>query len=106
MQGRVMTGVLRLATIVLFISSAALSLAVELTPQQQKMQECSAEARAKGYMGDAQQKFMSACLSAKATESKSAPTPDKMKTCSKDASAKGLKGNERKQFLQACLSSK
>jgi len=106
MKGRVMTGVLRLATIVLFISSAALSWAVELTPQQQKMQECSAEASAKGYMGDAQQKFMSACLSAKATESKGAPTPDKMKSCSKDASAKGLKGNERKQFLQACMSSK
>lgn len=101
-----MTRVLRLAIIVMFISPASLSPAGELTPQQQKMKECNAEAGAKGYIGDAQQKFMSACLSAKATESKGAPTQDKMKTCGKDANAKGLKGNERKQFMQACLSLK
>ncbi len=101
-----MTRVLRLAIIMVLMSSASVSLAGELTPQQQKMKECNAEAGAKGYIGDAQQKFMSACLSAKATESKSAPAQDKMKTCGKDASAKGLKGTERKQFMQACLSSK
>ncbi len=101
-----MTRALRLVTILLFISSASLSPAGELTPQQQKMKECNAEAGAKGYIGDAQQKFMSACLSAKATESHSAPTQDKMKACGKDASTKGLKGSARKQFMQACLSSK
>ena len=101
-----MTRVLRLAIIMLLISPAPLSWAGELTPQQQKMKECNAEAGAKGYIGDAQQKFMSACLSAKATESKSAPTQDKIKTCGKDASAKGIKGTERKQFMQAFLSSK
>jgi hypothetical protein len=101
-----MTRVLRLATIVLFIYASSLSLAGELTPQQQKMKECNSEAGAKGFTGDAQQKFMSACLSAKATESKGASKQDNMKTCNKDASAKGLKGNERKQFMHACLSSK
>ena len=101
-----MTLVLRLASIVPFIFSPSLSLAVELTPQQQKMKECDAEADAKGFLGDAHQKFMSACLSAKASESKRASKQGRMKTCETDATAKGLKGNERKRFVQACMSSK
>jgi len=101
-----MTRVLRLTAIVLFISASSLSQAGELTPQQQKMKECNAEADAKGVTGDAHQKFMSACLSAKAAESQSASKQGNMNTCNKDASAKGLKGNERKQFMHACLSSK
>jgi hypothetical protein len=36
------------------------------------MQDCNTEARAKGLRGDEQQKFMSACLSAKAPENKGA----------------------------------
>lgn len=97
---------LGLAAILLSVSSFPLGLAGELTPQQQKMKECSAEAGAKGLLGDAQQKFMSACLSAKATESKGASKQDRTTACNKDADAKGLKGKERKPFIQACLSSK
>jgi hypothetical protein len=99
-----MTRSLRLAAIVLSLSPFSPSLAGELTPQQQKMKECNAEAGAKGLLGDAQQKFMSACLSAKATEGKGASKQDRVPTCNKDADAKGLKGNERKQFMQTCLS--
>ncbi|MGH7259331.1 MAG: PsiF family protein [Nitrospiraceae bacterium] len=51
---------------VLFVSSAAL--AGDLTPQQRKMKDCNAEAGSKGLQGEAHQKFMSACLSAKAPE--------------------------------------
>lgn len=97
---------LGLAAILLSLSSVSPGLAGELTPQQQKMKECNAEAGAKGLLGDAQQKFMSACLSAKATESKGASKQDRTATCNKDADAKGLKGKERKPFMQACLSSK
>jgi len=65
-----MPRVLAIASIVLF--APFLALAGDLTPKQQKMQDCNTEARAKGLRGDEQQKFMSACLSAKAPENKGA----------------------------------
>lgn len=65
-----MPRVLAIASILLFASS--LALAGDLTPKQQKMQDCNTEARAKGLRGDEQQKFMSACLSAKAPGNKEA----------------------------------
>ncbi len=92
------------APVLLLASSIAL--AGNLTPQQQKMQDCNASAGTKGLKGDEQQKFMSACLSAKAAENKGASQQDRMKTCTKDAGEKGLTGDERKKFLNACLSSK
>lgn len=59
-----------IASILMFAPS--LALAGDLTPKQQKMQDCNTEAHAKGLRGDEQQKFMSACLSAKASENKGA----------------------------------
>jgi hypothetical protein len=66
-----------IAPILLF--APCLALAGDLTPKQQKMQDCNTEARAKGLRGDEQQKFMSACLSAKAPESKGAAQQVKKK---------------------------
>ena len=65
-----MPRVFAIASILLFAPS--LALAGDLTPKQQKMQDCNTEARAKGLRGDEQQKFMSACLSAKTPETKGA----------------------------------
>jgi len=72
-----MPRVLTIVSMMLFTSSFAL--AGDLTPKQQKMQDCNTEARAKGLRGDEQQKFMSACLSAKAPENKEAAQPVKKK---------------------------
>ena len=72
-----MPRVLAIAFMMLLTSSFALS--GDLTPKQQKMQDCNAEARAKGLRGDEQQKFMSSCLSAKAPENKGAAQPVKKK---------------------------
>jgi len=69
--------VLMIVSILLFVPSPAL--AGDLTPKQQKMQFCNTEARAKGLRGDEQQKFMSACLSAKTPESKGAAQQVKKK---------------------------
>ena len=91
---------------VLALFTAALAVAGDLTPQQQKMKECNAEAGAKSLKGDERQKFMSACLSAKTPENKGTSQQEKMKTCNKDAGDKGLKGDERKKFMSACLSGK
>ncbi len=70
-----MPRVLACAWILLVASSVAL--AGDLTPKQQKMQDCNTDARAKGLRGDEQQKFMSACLSAKVPENKGAAQPVK-----------------------------
>jgi hypothetical protein len=68
-----MPTVLACAWILLIASPVAF--AGELTPKQQKMQDCNADARARGLRGDEQQKFMSACLAAKAPENKGAAQP-------------------------------
>lgn len=43
-------------------SAEASKEASALTPQQQKMKSCNAEAKAKGLAGDERKKFMSTCL--------------------------------------------
>jgi hypothetical protein len=72
----------------------------KLTPQQEKMKSCNAEAGDK--KGDERKAFMSSCLKAGAP---AAPMTqqDKMKKCNADASAKALKGDERKGFMSECL---
>ena len=75
-----------------------------LTPQQQRMKDCNAQAADK--KGDERKAFMSTCLkgeTAAATPAKPATQQEKMKTCNADASAKGLKGDERKAFMSTCL---
>jgi hypothetical protein len=73
----------------------------ELTPQQQRMSECST--KSKGMKGAEHQKFMSDCL--KGGDAKPAPATqqEKMKSCNADASKKNLKGDERKAFMSSCL---
>jgi len=43
-------------------SGAEQPTAAALTPQQQKMKSCNADATAKGLKGDARKTFMSECL--------------------------------------------
>ena len=75
--------------------------AAPVSPQQNKMKTCNADAGDR--KGDDRKKFMKQCLSAKATEEKSAKTlqQEKMKTCNKEAT--GKKGDERKKFMSECL---
>jgi len=82
-----------------------------LTPQQQRMGDCSHES--KGMKGDEHKKFMSECLKSKDSpaEVKAAMAgagakpsqQDKMKTCNAEAGGKKLKGEERKKFMSDCL---
>ncbi len=82
--------------------------AKELTPQQQKMKDCSA--KAKGLKGDEYKKTRDECLktqpaAAAATEEKKlTPQQQKMKDCS--AKDKGLKGDEYKKTRDECLKAK
>ena len=96
---------------ILFPLGAVLALAMAdvraLTPQQEKMKTCNAEASSKSLKGDDRKAFMKKCLAA-AKPGRSAkpvltPQQERMKTCNADASARGLKGSERKDFLKGCL---
>jgi psiF repeat len=72
-----------------------------LTPQQEKMKACNAQAGDKKLEGNARKAFMSDCLKAGTP----ATQQGKMKARNKDASAKALKGEERKAFMSTCLAS-
>ena len=81
--------------------------ALALTPQQEQMKTCNAEATKKELKGPERQSFMSQCLAAKPDTPASTLTPqqEKMKKCNADANAQALKGTKRKAFIQSCLSS-
>jgi hypothetical protein len=91
--------------------------AKELTPQQQKMKDCNADAKAKALKGADRKTFMKECLSAKGVPAAAAPAAEsvvdkkatqqgKMKTCNGEAKAKSLGGDARKTFMKECLSAK
>ena len=101
-----------LAAATAFAVTAAEAPKKPLTPQQQRMSDCSHES--KGMKGDAHKKFMSECLKSKdapadvkAAMAKAAPAKttqqEKMKTCNVQAGQKSLKGDERKKFMSECL---
>ena len=92
-------------------SKATQEPAKTLTPQQQKMKDCNAQAT--GKKGAERNAFMKTCLKgddAKASGSDFVAAPpatgdqrEKMKTCNADANTKGLKGDARKTFMSTCL---
>ena len=97
-----------------FAAAAADAPKKQLTPQQQRMSDCSHES--KGMKGDAHKKFMSECLKSKETPAEvkaamgKAPVAsaqqtqqEKMKSCNAEAGQKKLRGDERKKFMSDCL---
>lgn len=76
-----------------------------LTPQQQRMSQCNAQASAKTLKGDARKTWMSSCLKGETAADGKALTAQqqKMKDCNAQATQKTLKGDERKTFMSACL---
>lgn len=102
-----------------------------LTPQQQKMKDCNAQAT--GKKGDERKAFLNTCLKADSTTAPAAAAPaaatpaatpaaaaapaataaapatsmtpqqQKMKACNVEATSKHLKGEERKSFMSTCL---
>ncbi len=89
--------------------------AKSLTPQQQKMKDCNAQAT--GKKGDERKAFMSMCLKGGSTAAAAAPAAaapaaapvkpmtqqEKMKVCNADAGAKHLAGDARKSYMSTCL---
>ena len=74
--------------------------ATTLTPQQQKMKDCNAQASDK--KGDERNAFMSNCLKATpAATEKPMTQQEKMTAC--NAKATGKTGDDRKAFMSECL---
>ena len=91
-----------------------------LTDQQQKMRDCSKEAKAQGLQKEERKSYMKDCLGKGKAKKDSEPKADqpeaaaadneakasqkgKMKACNAEAKAKALKGDERKSFMSDCL---
>jgi hypothetical protein len=71
-----------------------------LTPQQQRMKDCNAQAGDK--KGDERKAFMSTCLKGEAAApAKPMSQQEKMKYCNTQAGDK--KGDDRKTFMSNCL---
>lgn len=96
------------------LTAAALAIACQfalapaafaVTPQQQRMKDCNAEAKTKALAGDERKAFMKECLGGKPAAAKDGRTAqqEKMKTCNADAKTKALKGDARKTFMSDCL---
>lgn len=97
---------LSVASVAAFAQDAAKP-AKTLTPQQQRMVDCNAQAKSKSLAGADRKTFMTSCLKG---ETAAAPAPakaetqqEKMKTCNAEAKTKSLKGADRKTFMSTCL---
>lgn len=74
----------------------------ELSAQQQRMQQCNADAKKQQFKdNEARQAFMSTCLKGGAAPM---TQQEKMSFCNKQAGEKGMKGDDRKAFMSKCLS--
>ena len=67
----------------------------EMTPQQQRMSNCSKQASDKGMKGDDRNAFMSTCLKGGG---------DKTAACNAQADEKKLHGAARDSFVKKCAS--
>ncbi len=83
-----------------FFSTAYAQNKKPLTPQQQRLAECSV--KAKGLKGDEYRKARNECLKGGAVTVKQR-TPQQQKLAQCNARAKGLKGAEFKRMRDSCL---
>lgn len=110
MNKTLMAAVLVAATTMIGLSAHAADASAPtktLTPQQQKMKDCNAEAKTKALKGADRKAFMKTCLSgssaAPAAASAKSAQQQKMKDCNAQAKTKGLSGADRKSFMSTCL---
>jgi len=78
----------------LFACGSALAADAKMTPQQEKMKACNAEAT--GKTGDERKAFMKTCLSAKPAKKES-----KLAMCNKKTA--GMKKEERAKAQSECM---
>jgi hypothetical protein len=92
-----------LAAAVLLLPGICYSQDKPLTPQQERMKNCNADAKEKELKGDPRRQFMSSCLKGESGGRERTAQQEKMSTCNREASDKHMKGDERRQFMSSCL---
>ncbi|MEP6998547.1 MAG: PsiF family protein [Betaproteobacteria bacterium] len=80
----------------LFACGAAYAADTKMTPQQEKMKTCNADATTTGKTGQERKAFMKTCLSAKPAKKES-----KMAMCNKKTA--GMKADERAKAQSECM---
>jgi psiF repeat len=76
----------------------------KMTPQQQRMKDCNADAGKRKLSGDTRKQFMSACLAGETSSGAAATSQqEKMKTCNAQANKQQLKGDARQTYMSGCL---
>ncbi len=80
----------------LFACGAAYAADTKMTPQQEKMKTCNADAATTGKTGQERKAFMKTCLSAKPAKKES-----KMAMCNKKTA--GMKADERAKAQSECM---
>jgi hypothetical protein len=100
-----LTGATRFLTVLgsLVLVAGAWAQDRDLTPQQERMRSCNAQAGKEDLKGDERQAFMSECLKAENGERKLTAQQERMKTCNAQAGKRELKGDERQAFMSRCL---
>jgi len=101
-KGLGMKGLVAIIGALLLILASSQPPANALTPQQELMKTCNAQAGNQKLTGDARKSFMSDCLSGK-TSSGLTRQQELMKSCNVQANSQKLKGDARKQFMSTCL---
>ena len=91
--------------LILFLGIGPGHSAQALTPQQELMKTCNAQAGSQKLAGDARKSFMSECLSGK-SPAELTKQQELMKTCNAQAGSQKLAGDARKSFMSDCLSGK
>jgi hypothetical protein len=102
-----MSRIVQITAVCVFTLSllAAYSTVALAGAQQEKMKACNQEAGKNGLRGEERKKFMSSCLSGRATEAKPQRTSQetKMKECDREAKDKDLTGDDHQKFMSECL---
>jgi hypothetical protein len=82
--------------------ASAYAQAKDLTPQQERMKSCNAQASEKSLKGDDRKQFMSSCLRGENGGTLTSQQ-ERMRTCNVHAREKSLQGDARKEFMSSCL---
>jgi hypothetical protein len=102
-----MSRIVQIAALGVFTMSvlAGFSTATLAGTQQERMKTCNQEAGKNGLKGEERKKFMSSCLSGKATQAKPQRTSQetKVKECDREAKDKDLTGDDHEKFMSECL---
>jgi len=86
----------------LAVASSEDALARELTPAQQRLQDCNSRAKEKGLQGTERGKFVNACLAGSGKPASTSVHQQRHDECNAAARERRLDGAERRGYMTEC----